>query len=429
MSKDNIIKCPDCGREIDVSEVLYHQLEEKIRSSFEIQNVKQKKELQERINEIESKEELLKKENEKLEKTVEELVKSKLKSESTKIEKELRDKINEETSEQITTLQHELGQKSEQLRELNRTKAEIERLKREKEEMKESIGLEKEKEYSEKLMIEKQRIKKQVGEESAMKIEGLKKQLADQKELAEEMKRKVEQGSVQLQGEVQELAIEEWLRNNFQLDTIIEVKKGARGADCRQVINSRLKENCGSIYYESKRTKDFGKGWIEKFKNDIREHGASIGIFVTDVMPPGMERMGLRDGIWICSYEEFKGLSFVLREHIVALDLALTSQENKGDKMVMLYDYLTSNEFKLQVEGIIEGYTQMRIDLEAEKRSITGHWKKREKQLQKVLNNTNFMYNSLRGIAGNAIQAIKALELPESDDDLEFDKSDQLKLE
>ena len=234
------------------------------------------------------------------------------------------------------------------------------------------------------------------------------------------MKRKQEQGSVQLQGEVQELAIEEWLKTNFPLDTIIEVKKGDRGADCRQTINTRLKENCGSIYYESKRTKDFGKTWIEKFKNDIREQSANIGVFVTDVMPPGMDRMGLRDGIWICTYDEFKGLCFVMREHIISLDLAISSQENKGDKMVMLYNYLTSNEFKLQVEGIIEGYTQMQSDLETEKKSITGHWKKREMQLQKVLTNTTFMYQSLRGIAGNAIQSIKVLELPEPE--IEFEE-------
>jgi len=139
-----------------------------------------------------------------------------------------------------------------------------------------------------------------------------------------------------------------------------------------------------------------------------------VGIFVTDVLPTGMERMGLREGIWICTYNEFKGLCWVIREHIIELDLAITSQENKGEKMVMLYNYLTSNEFKLQVEGIMKGYSQMKTYLEAEKRTIMGLWKKREKQLEKVLSNTNFMYHSLRGIAGSAIQAIKVLELPES---------------
>ena len=127
-----------------------------------------------------------------------------------------------------------------------------------------------------------------------------------------------------------------------------------------------------------------------------------------------MDRMGMKDGIWICSYDEFKGLCFVLRQTTIQVSNAVISQENKGDKMTMLYDFLTSNEFRLQIEGIVEGFTQMHADLETEKRSITGHWKKREKQIQKVLLNTNYMYNSIKGIAGNAIQTIQALELPEN---------------
>lgn len=413
MEKENIISCPECGTEINVNEALYHQLKDEIKKDFDKKSAKKEKEIQKQLQEIEADKEQIKKEREKFNDLVMKEVHAKLKLEKTGIEKSIRKKIHEETSEQINDLQKELQEKSGQLKELNKTRAEVEKLKREKEEMREQISFEKEKEYSEKVKIEKLKIRKQVDEENAMKLKELEKQLADQKELAEEMKRKADQRSSQLQGEVQELAIEEWLKTNFPFDTIIEIKKGARGADCRHIINSRAKENCGSIYYESKRTKDFGKGWIEKFKNDIREHGANIGIFVTDVMPPGMERMGLREGIWICSYEEFKGLCSVIREHIIAIDSAVSSQENKGDKMVMLYDYLTSNDFKLQIEGIIEGYIQMQADLETEKRSITGHWKKREKQLKKVLNNTNFMYNSLRGIAGNAIQTIKVLELPE----------------
>lgn len=131
--------------------------------------------------------------------------------------------------------------------------------------------------------------------------------------------------------------------------------------------------------------------------------------------------MGQKEGIWICSFEEFKGLSPVLRESLIAINKALVSQENKGDKMSMLYGFLTSNEFRLQIEAIVEGFTQMHNDLESEKRSITGHWKKREKQIQKVLLNTNYMYNSIRGIAGNAIQTVQALELqePEPDEDEE----------
>jgi hypothetical protein len=407
-----LITCPKCGTEINVNEALYHQLEDQIKKTYEKKSAKKEKEIQKQLEDIEAAKEQVKKEREKLNELVDKEVRTKLKSETTAIEKNLRKKFEDETSEQISELQKELQEKSGQVKDLNRTKAEVEKLKREKDEVTEQVSLAKEKEFSEKIKNEKLKIRKQVDEENEMRFKEYEKQLADQKELTEEMKRKMEQSSMQRQGEVQELAIEEWLKNNFPADTIIEVKKGARGADCRHIVNSRTKEDCGSIYYESKRTKDFGKSVIEKFKNDIREQGADIGIIVTEVMPQGMERMGLREGIWICSFEEFKGLCFVIREHILALDLAVASQENKGDKMIMLYDYLTSNEFKLQVEGIIEGYTQMQADLETEKRSISGHWKKREKQLKKVLNNTNFMYNSLRGIAGNAIQTINVLEIP-----------------
>src|SRR5690606_27252105 len=146
----------------------------------------------------------------------------------------------------------------------------------------------------------------------------------------------------QLQGEVMELAIEEYLSKTFPLDTIDEIKKGATGADCVQIVNTREEQNCGTIYYESKRTKAFQPTWIEKFKNDIRTKKADIGVLVTEVMPSDMDRMGMKEGVWICTFEEFKGLSAVLRQSIIQLNQAVQSQENKGDKMSMLYDFLTS---------------------------------------------------------------------------------------
>ena len=413
MSSETKIKCPNCHTEIDVNSLLYNQLHSEFQSKYNNQLEEERKKYRRQQEELLAEKEEFEKRKQKENELFQQRLHTKLKEERSIMEAALKSRIEKEKSEEFLLLQEELNKKSEQVKELNKSKIEIEKLKREKEEAKSIAEFEAQKQFNELLMLERDKIKKSEHEKTELTIRELQKQLEDQKKLTEEMKRKQEQGSMQLQGEVQELAIEEWLRANFPFDTIVEVKKGARGADCIHIVNTRTKENCGSIYYESKRTKDFGKGWIEKFKNDIREQGANIGIFVTDVLPAGMERMGLREGIWICTYEEFKGLCFVIREHITALDLAITSQENKGDKMAMLYDYLTSNEFKLQVEGIIEGYTQMKVDLETEKRSIMGHWKKREKQLQKVLNNTNYMYNSLRGIAGNAIQTIAVLELPE----------------
>ncbi len=218
----------------------------------------------------------------------------------------------------------------------------------------------------------------------------------------------------QTQGEVQELAIEEWLATHFPFDTIDEIKKGMRGADCIQIVNTREIQNCGTIYYESKRTKEFQKSWIEKFKADIREKGADIGVLITETLPKELERMSLVEGIWICTYDEFKALSYVLREHIVKLSHFMQTQENKSDKMSILYSYLTSTEFRMQIEAIVEGFTQMQSDLDSEKRALARIWKQREKQIQKVLDNNTGMYGSIRGIAGSAVSSIKALELPYS---------------
>jgi hypothetical protein len=283
--------------------------------------------------------------------------------------------------------------------------------------MKELVEAEAQKALNVKLAEEKEKIRKNEHEKNEMVVKELQKQLEDQKKLTEEMKRKQEQGSMQLQGEVQELAIEEWLATQFPLDTIEEIKKGARGGDCIQVVNTHTQLNCGTIYYESKRTKDFQPSWIEKFKTDIRERNANIGVLVTEVMPPGMQRMGMKDGIWICNYEEFKGLCAVLRESIVQISMAVVAQENKGDKMHLLYDFLTSNTFRLQVEAIVEGFSSMKTALDSEKRAMQRIWKEREKQIDKVITNTIDMYGSIKGIAGSAIQPVKALELGEDKSD------------
>jgi hypothetical protein len=262
------------------------------------------------------------------------------------------------------------------------------------------------------LTIEKEKIRKSEEDKNELRLRELEKQLEDQKKLTEEMKRKQEQGSIQMQGEVQELAIEEWLKERFPMDIIEEIKKGARGGDCIQVVNTPTRQNCGKIYYESKRTKDFQAAWIAKFKVDMREKAADIGVLVTEAMPPGFDRMGILDGVWVCSYEEFKGICAVLRETVIQLSMAVSSQENKGDKMHMLYDFLTSNTFRMQVEAIVEGFSAMKEALESEKRSMQRIWKEREKQIEKVITNTIDMYGSIKGIAGNAIQPVKALELP-----------------
>lgn len=415
MSTESHIKCPNCGTDIDVNDIISHQLEEEIRQKYQAQLAEEKQKYQKEKDALNSEKEEFEKQKKQEKVLFEERLEKQLKEERIAIESKLKSKLSEEQAEQFKLLQDELNQKSEQVKELNRTKAEIERLKREKEEAKELAEAEAQKKLNEQLSTEKEKIRKSEEEKNELKMRDLQKQLDDQKRLTEEMKRKQEQGSMQLQGEVQELAIEEWLQTQFPLDSIEEIKKGARGGDCIQTVNTFNQQNCGKIYYESKRTKDFQPSWIEKFKADMREKGADIGVLVTEAMPSDMVRMGLRDGVWVCSYEEFKGLCGVLRESIIQVSTALGSQVNKGDKMQLLYDYLTSNSFRMQVEAIVEGFSSMKSALESEKRAMQRIWKEREKQIEKVINNTIDMHASIRGIAGNAIQAVKALELPGTD--------------
>jgi hypothetical protein len=415
MERETKIECPNCGAEINVNQILYHQLEDDFKKRYTAQLAEEKKKYDAELELLNTQREEFEKKKLKENEMFQEKLQSKLKEEKLLLEKQIKTKLSEEQGEQVAVMQKELIEQSEKLKELSRSKAEIERLKREKDELKENVMAEAERSLNQKLIEEKEKIRKIEQDRNELAIKELQKQLEDQKRLTEEMKRKQEQGSMQLQGEVQELAIEEWLSANFPLDSIEEIKKGARGGDCIQTVNTRTRQNCGTIYYESKRTKDFQPSWIEKFKSDIREKSANVGVLVTEVLPSDLDRMGLKEGIWICTYDEFKGLCKVLRESIIQISNALASQENKGDKMALLYNYLTSNTFHMQIEAIVEGFTQMKMDLDSEKRSMQKIWKMREKQLEKVIDNTIDMHASIKGIAGSAIQDIKQLDLPYTD--------------
>ena len=428
MTNQTTIKCPNCQTEIDINEVLYHQLENKYKNEHLAEKKKleaeieaKRKEYKTHLDSLKVKEEEFKEQKEKFEEEIKKATQIQLKAERVKLQENLRKEILDEQSESMALLQKQLEEKSNQVKELNVAKAQIGQLQREKEEMESAIMAKAELALNEKLKLEKEKIQKATDEQNELKLRQKDEQLRQLQEQLQIAQRKAEQGSMQLQGEVQELAIEEWLKEKYPFDTIDEVKKGARGADCMQIVHTRESQNCGKIYYESKRTKDFQKSWIEKFKADMREKGADIGVLVTDVMPSDMQRMGLYEGIWICSFEEFKGICAVLREQIIKIHHAMKSQENKTDKMSLLYGFLTSNEFKMQIEAIVEAFTTMQSDLDSEKRSMQRIWKQREKQIEKVLDNTINMYGSIRGIAGNAIGNIKALELEYSGDVIDED--------
>ncbi|EJB74851.1 DUF2130 domain-containing protein [Helicobacter pylori] len=422
--------CPKCQEPIDVNEALYKQIEQENQNKF----LAQQKEFEKEVNEkraqylsdfknLEQKEEALKEREKEQKAKFDDAVKQAsalaLQDERAKIIEEARKNAFLEQQKGLELLQKELEEKSKQVQELHQKEAEIERLKRENNEAESRLKAENEKKLNEKLETEREKIEKALYEKNELKFKQQEEQLEMLRNELKNAQRKAELSSQQLQGEVQELAIEEFLRQKFPLDCIEEIKKGQRGGDCIQVVHTREFQNCGKIYYESKRTKEFQKAWVEKLKSDMREIGADVGVIVSEALPKEMERMGLFEGVWVCSFEEFKGLSAVLREGVIQVGLAKKSQENKGDKMDLLYHYLTSSEFSMQVNAIIEGFERLRADLESEKRAMARIWKSREKQIDKVFEGTINMYGSIKGIAGNAIGQVKALELGYDEEDLE----------
>lgn len=341
---------------------------------------------------------------------IEQKVKTKLKTESGKLEKIIRQKIEEEKSEEVEALQKELGHKSEQLKELNKTKAEIERLKREKDEQAEKIALEKEREFTQKLNEEKKKIRQQADEDNDLVIKDLKRQIEEQKEIAKEAVRKAEQGSMQRQGEIQELELENILRELHKYDEIIEIKKGQQGADIVQCVKTENGLECGKIYYESKRTKNYNENWLQKLRDDNLAVKADILVLVTETMPDGHDKFFFKDGVWICSLWEAKGLSLVLRYGLLQVHSVSITQQGKETKMEMLYNYLTSQEFSGQFGAIIEGFKSLQDNYAYEKLKMQKIWKEREKQLEKILTNAVSFYGSIKGIAGASIPDIKMLE-------------------
>lgn len=406
------ISCPSCGHKFDVEQALSGQLEAHIKAEYDKKASEQTQKLLIEKAKLEEERQLFAKNKERENELFNDRLKKQIAIEQEKIQKQKA----EEFQLQIKALEDENTLKKEENRALKLLEISLKQKENILKEQSEELELKLKKQLLDSQQEIEEKVRKKERESFEMERLEFQKKLNQQQQLAEEQIRKVKQGSMQLQGEVQELAIEDWLSTQFPLDTIEEIKKGARGGDCLQHVNTRSQQNCGIIYYESKRTKEFQPSWIEKFKTDIREKGANIGVLVTEVMPSDMERMGLKDGVWICSFDEFKGLCSVLRETIIQLSTALSSQENKGDKMVMLYDYLTSPVFKMQIEAIVEGFTSMKTALDKEKNAMQRIWKEREKQIDKVVTNTIDLYGSVRGIAGNAALTIAALELGEGDD-------------
>ncbi len=430
------IKCPNCGTEIDIDEIFYHQIEEKYKQKNLAEQKKlrdeveaKRKEYKAHLDALKVKEEEFKENQEKFDEEIKKATKAQLKVERQKLHDELKKELVEEQSESVALLQKELEEKSKQVQELNASRIMIEKLKRDMTEVESKAKADAQIALTKQLTEEKEKLAKQatemkelalkeIREATELELKAKDEQIAQMAKSIEDAKRKAEQGSMQIQGEALELAIESWLSSQFPFDTVDEVKKGAFGADCVQTIHTRELQNCGVICYESKNTKAWSDGWIAKLKQDMLKVNADIGVLITSVYPNEMDRMGFVDGIWVCSLDEFKGSVSLLRESLIRVYKTVQKEENRGDKMALLYNYLTGNEFQLQLKSIVDGFMTMQTELDKERRSLMASWKRRQKLIDGVLQNTTEMYGSLQGIAGSgALGHIEALELLEEEDE------------
>ncbi len=394
------IKCPNCRHEFAMEEAVSEQYKKDLREQMieftrkkEDEFLKRSRDLTKQLQEQEDN--FQKKFNEE-----KKLIQQKL-------EEDLRKSIHHDFENRLTILQQSNEEQHEKLK--SARQKELEFLQKEqalkmKEEELEILHQRKLQEDRIKISEEIRRneeLKNQSRENDfQLQLQELRKQLEDQKKLAEEMKRRADQGSTQLQGEVQELALEKLLQNAFPFDLVEPIAKGVRGADCTLTVRNSTGQECGKIIYESKRTKNFESEWIDKLKNDMRQQGAQLAILVTRVMPRDMTIFGERNGIWICNFSEVRALTEVLRDGISRIFQASRNQQNKGDKMQLLYDYLTSSEFSEQWKAIREGFSSMKMSIQRERDMMEKLWKTREKQLEKVLLNAAHIKGSMEGISG-----------------------------
>jgi hypothetical protein len=400
--KQNLTTCPNCGHQFDAGEALQKHLEIELKKNLEAQ---------EKANGL--KLEAMKQKFAEEKKAFEQEEKKKMWAIA---QSEAQKRSDEKNAAMLAALKEDNEQK-QKLIILGREK-EIELLKKEQElkNQQELMKIQLEKTMIEKTKDIEEAAKKRKDEEFELVKKDFEQKLKAQVDLVNEMKRKADQGSMQLQGEVQEIAIEYILQQAFPYDRIEEIKKGQRGADAIQTVINEFGNTCGKIIFESKRTQNFGGDWIEKLKTDQRETGAEIAVLVTQTMPKDMDRFGEKDGVWVCNYTEIKSLVFVLREILVRTQMAKSVNENKADKMSILYNFLTSSQFKQQMEAIVEGFSNLKNELDKEKRAMSRIWKEREMQIEKVISNTIDMYGSIKGIAGNAVASIQYLELGGNDE-------------
>jgi hypothetical protein len=382
------IKCPKCGFEIEVGEALANKIAGDVETRIKAEAVKEREQA---VKQAQDKER--------------EAVGLKL--------KQLEDDLKEKSSREIESLKIALTTNEKAMDEARQRELALIKEKRELEEKRKGMELD----YQHRLDEERRKLGEQYASEADLKLKERDKQIEGLRKALEDAKRKSEQGSMETQGEVLELDLETNLEHSFPHDHIDPVPKGIRGADVIQQVHHQGQAKSGTIIWEAKNTKAWNNNWIEKLKDDQRELGANIAVIVSSVLPEDVRNFDFIDGVWVCSVSSYIPLAMALRQQLIQVSFARTASEGKSEKMEMVYQYLSGDEFRQKVEAIVETFIGMQEQLDKEKRAYQRIWKEREKQIERIIDNTAGMYGDIRGLIGSSVPEIKALSL-EGEDEL-----------
>ena len=409
------ITCPNCGTEIKLTESLAAPLIKATRKQFKEKIAEKEADVAKREGQIRAQRKSL----EDAQKAIDEQVAEKLKSELGVVAKEEARKAKlavasdlEAKAKDVADLQEILQKRDQKLAEAQKAQADILVKQRELDDEKRELDLTIEKRVQASVEEVRSKAKKEVEDELKLKVTEKEEQIASMQRKIEDLKQKAEQGSQQLQGEVMELELENTLRTRFPFDSIEPVAKGEFGGDVVQRVVSPSGLACGSILWESKRTKNWSNAWLAKLRGDQRAAKAEICLLVSQALPKDVESFEQIDGVWIAGPKYALPLAAVLRQTLIEVANSKLSQEGQQTKTELVYEYLTGPRFRHRIEAIVEKFSDMQADLDREKKTMTRLWAKREAQIQGVIESTVGMYGDLQGIAGRALKEIEGLEIP-----------------
>jgi hypothetical protein len=407
------VVCPQCKTEIKLTESLAAPLLESVRRDYEQRLTQKDTDIAKREKTLHEREQILQKTKD----TLDQQVAEKLQQERAKIAAEEAKKAKltlgidlDQKAKEISELQDILKQRDAKLAEAQKAQADLVRKQRELDDAQRELDLTIEKRVQRDLQVEREKAKREAEEELKLKVMEKDQTITAMQRQIEELKRRAEQGSQQLQGEVQELELEALLCARFPRDMIQPVPKGEFGGDVLHRVIGPLGQPCGTILWESKRTKNWSDAWLAKLREDQRTAKAEIAVIISQVLPKDIETFGFHEGVWVAHPKVALPVAMSLRQTLIEVASARQASEGQQTKMEMVYQYLTGPRFRQRIQAIVEAFSSMRDDLDRERKAITKQWAKREEQIDRVMQATVGMYGDLQGIAGKTLQEIEGLE-------------------